>query len=73
MSTKPSPIKRAVNAAMNAIGPKQYGVHGKPFVCQLCGHDRFTSGPRIMILAMRTLACADCGHVEFFAKLPPLI
>jgi hypothetical protein len=73
MSTKTSPLKRAISAAKNAIGPQQYGVRGKPFTCQLCGHDRFTPGPHIIVLSMHTLACSDCGHVEFFAKHPPLL
>ena len=72
MSTTTSPLKRAVNAAKNAMGPQQYGLHGKPFVCQLCGHDRFTSS-LILMFSLHTLACAECGHVEFFAKHPPLI
>ena len=73
MSAKVSALKRAVKVAKQAMRPGQYGVDGKPFVCLLCGHDRFALGPNLYILSLRTLACADCGHVEFFVKLPPMI
>jgi hypothetical protein len=26
-----------------------------------------------ILVGLYTLACADCGHVEFFAKLPPVL
>jgi hypothetical protein len=79
MSTKPSPLKRAMSAVKKSMGPQQYGLRGKPFVCQLCGHDQFTTktdsslvGSHILV-GLYALACADCGHVEFFAKLPPVL
>jgi hypothetical protein len=70
MNTKVSALKRAVSAAKQAMGPQQYGVRGKPFVCHLCGNDRFRSGSSI--IGLRTLACSECSRVEFFAKLPPV-
>ncbi len=53
--------------------PRQYGLRGKPFICPLCGHDRFTVGDDRSLLGLYTLACADCGRVEFFAKPPPVL
>jgi hypothetical protein len=74
MNTKPSALKRAANAFKKAIGPKRYGVQAKPFVCQFCGHDRFkTLGGNVSILALYSLACSECGHVELFAAKPPVI
>jgi hypothetical protein len=73
MSTKTSALKRAVGAFKKATGPQQYGLHGKPFICPFCGHDRFALGSGASIMGLYTLACADCGRVEFFAKLPPVL
>jgi hypothetical protein len=73
MSTKASPLKRAVRAFKKEIGPHRYGVKGKPFVCHLCGHDRFRFGTGAKILGLYWLACAECGHVEFFEQHPPLL
>jgi hypothetical protein len=56
-----------------AVKPQQYGLRGKPFVCQLCRHDRFTVRNDKPITGLYTLACADCGRVEFFVKLPPVL
>ena len=49
---------------------QHYGTQKKSFVCPFCGNDRFKSGPNALILMLHTLACADCGHVEFFTKKP---
>jgi len=73
MTTKASPLKRAIKAAKEAMSPQRYGVHGKAFTCRFCGHDRFKIGNYVGLLMMHTLVCADCGHVEFFAKLPKTI
>lgn len=71
MTTKTSAFKRAVKAAKQAMATgERYGSLDKPFRCAFCGHDQFKSGPYLALLAMHTLACADCGHVEFFAKTP---
>lgn len=72
MSTKLSTLKRAIGAAKKAMGPQQYGVQGKPFVCRFCGHDRFNV-KQIPLLLMHTLDCAECGHAEFFSQPPPAI
>ncbi len=71
MNTKPSPLKRAITAAKNAMGPQRYGVHGKPFECHMCGHDLFTVAPNLV--TWFGLACAECGHLEFFMKKPEWI
>ncbi len=71
MSTKITAFKRAVKAAKASMGPQRYGIHGKPFVCLLCGHDRFNPAPNL--LTWNALACAECGRLEFFEKAPELI
>jgi len=73
MSTKASTLKRAATAFARAMGAKRYGVHGKPFVCQLCGHDRFKLGSGASIIGLYSLACAECSHVEFFGQTPPVL
>lgn len=74
MSTKPSPLKRAANAFKKAIGPKRYGVHGKPFICPFCGHDRCTRRDGgVNLIALNALACAECSHVELFVHMPPVL
>jgi hypothetical protein len=70
MTTKTSPLKRAIDAAKRAMSPQRYGVHGKPSTCRFCGHDRFKIGEYVGLLMMHTLVCVECGHVEFFTKLP---
>jgi transcription elongation factor Elf1 len=73
MATKTSPFKRAIKAAKQAMAGQRYGAHDKPFRCPFCGHDQFKPGPNVNLLMMHTLACADCGHVEFFVKTPTAI
>jgi hypothetical protein len=73
MSTKVSAQKRATTAYKRAMGAQRYGVHGKPFVCQFCGHDQFKWLGNISILILHSLACAECGHVELFKALPPVL
>jgi hypothetical protein len=68
MSTKTAAFKRAVKAAVGAMGPQQYGAKGKPFACHFCGHDRFEL--QVGLISKYSLACAECGHVEFFMKKP---
>jgi hypothetical protein len=69
MATKTSPFKRAIKAAKQAMAGQRYGAHDKPFLCPFCGYDEFKPGPYVTLLMMHTLACAECGHVEFFAKM----
>jgi hypothetical protein len=71
MNTKTSPLRRALKAAKEAMGPQRYGPDGRPIVCHCCGHDRFTIAPSIV--TWYTLACAECGHLEFFLKKPEWI
>jgi hypothetical protein len=73
MSTKVSALKRFAGAFQKMVEAKRYGVHGKPFVCQLCGHERFKLGSDISIIGLYSLACDECSHVEFFAQVPPLL
>jgi transcription elongation factor Elf1 len=72
MSTKASALKRAASAFKKAMAPQRYGVHGRSFTCQICGHDRFHVGSEAFS-RLRYLACAECGHVEFFAATPPIL
>jgi transcription elongation factor Elf1 len=55
------------------MGAQRYGVHRKPFTCRVCGHDRFKAGRSAAIIGLHSLACAECGHVEFFAATPPIL
>jgi transcription elongation factor Elf1 len=73
MTTRASAFKRAVKAAKQAIAPQRYGARDKPFACSFCGHDRFKPGDYIALLAMHTLVCSGCEHVEFFKKKPELV
>jgi len=73
MSTKSSVLKRAVTLLVKAVEPHRYGVHGKPFICRLCGHDRFKPGSDISMLGLYSLACDECSHVELFAWPPPVL
>jgi hypothetical protein len=63
-------LRRAAKAAKKAMGPSQFGVNGKAFVCPCCGYDEFTISVAPM-MAMHTLVCARCFHVLFFEKTPP--
>jgi hypothetical protein len=72
MSMNLAALKRAAKAAKEAMEPRQYGIGGKPFVCACCGHDRFTAGVAPTVV-LNTLACAQCGHLEFFGKPPPVL
>jgi len=69
MTTELSPTKRAIRKAKVTMEGQRYGASDEPFVCHFCGHDRFRFR-RLLILSMHTLTCADCGHIEFFAKKP---
>ncbi len=73
MSDKASPLKRAVSAFKKAMGAQRYEVHGKPFVCQFCDHDRFKAIGGAEGLGLCSLACAECGHVEFFEREPQIL
>ncbi len=71
MKTTIRALKRAAQAARKAMGPQRYGPHGKPIVCPICGHDRFTILPGI--ITMFSLTCSECGHLELFQKKPEWI
>jgi len=73
MNTKASTLKRATTAFKKAMGAQRYGVNGKPFVCQFCGHDRFKLGSGASLIGLHSLVCAECSHVEFFAATPPIL
>ena len=73
MTTKASPLKRAIKAAKEAIGPQRYRAHSKDIICSTCKHDRFKQGGYIVILTMHTLVCEDCGHVDFFKGSPKAV
>ena len=73
-TTKESPLERAVGEFKKAIGPQRYGLHGKPFVCQFCGHDRFKKRDQgVSMVGLSALRCVECSHVEFFVKMPPVL
>jgi len=72
MSSKISALKRAIKAARSVTGPQRHGVDGKAIVCACCGHDRFDVGT-VPLLGLPMLVCEACGHVELFAKQPPVL
>ena len=64
----------------------RYELKGKMVRCHHCGNDRFAEGkallntPGLTFLGLEwanqqavTLLCADCGHVEWFVKVPTRI
>jgi hypothetical protein len=75
MSTRVSAVKRALRTIREAVEPKprQYGLRSRAFVCPLRGHDRFAVRNDKSVTGLYTMACADCGRVEFFARLPPVL
>ena len=73
MTIKVSPLKRAVKAAKQAMGPQRYVAKDKPFVCPLCSHDRYQNGDYIALFGMYSLVCNGCGHVEFFKRKAELV
>jgi transcription elongation factor Elf1 len=72
MATKITALKRAFQAAKQAMGPQRYGANGKIFSCAMCGHDKFNTGQYVGLLMLHTIICAECGHAEFFDKAPPI-
>jgi hypothetical protein len=76
-------VKRGVQAMGEAPTGEAYTVAGKAVICQHCGHDRFvegraqlnTAGMSFMNLdwinrSAATLACTDCGRIEWFLSDP---
>ena len=76
-------IKRSVQAAEAGGGPIQYTLDGRTIMCPLCGGDRFvlghaqlnTAGMTLFGLdwanrSATTLACAECGRLEWFLQPP---
>jgi transcription elongation factor Elf1 len=73
MTTKITALKRAFEAAKQAMSPQRYGANGKTFSCAMCGHDRFDAGNYFALLMMHTIICTECGHAEFFTKAPTIL
>jgi hypothetical protein len=61
----------------------RYEVNGKTVTCQHCGHDGFVESkallntPGLTFLGLDwaneqavTLLCSECGHIEWFVKVP---
>jgi len=69
MVAKTSPMKRAIKAFKQAMGPQPFQVEGKGVKCSMCGHDQFKRD-YIALLMMHSLVCGNCGHVEFFKNEP---
>jgi hypothetical protein len=67
---KPTPLKKALSAAKEAMGPQRYQAGDKLLVCKMCGGQRFKAGGYIPILNVHKLLCGECTHVEFFETLP---
>lgn len=76
-------VKKGVEAAREALGPGGYTLKGKRIVCPHCSHDTFHPGSALLNSRTRTLfdvdwadrgattlACANCGRIEWFIKGP---
>ena len=76
-------LKRSVGAAAESFGPKRYELEGKKIICPHCGHDEFVEGRAQLNTAgmsflnldwanrsATTLACAECGRMEWFRQEP---
>ena len=64
-----SPLRLAIRAATEPVGPQRHEAGGRPVVCGCCGNERFTVGsygfPHV-----QSLVCARCHHIELFTVLP---
>ncbi len=71
MTKETSRFKLAFKAAKRAIAGQRYGTPDKLFLCPFCGNDVFKLLPSAPFqLSMHPYVCTDCGHVEFFTKMP---
>lgn len=81
-----SAFRRGARAFTESHGPGQYATAGYMIVCPHCGKDVFakgaaqlnTSGMTFFKLdwankSATTLACTNCGHIQWFAKTPERI
>ncbi len=79
-------FKRAGKAFVGTVGPGQYAAGGHMVVCPQCGTNIFeegtaqlnTSGMTFLGLdwanrSATTLACTQCGRVQWFLKRPERI
>ena len=72
MKTKPSLFGRAIRCVQEAFEPQMYQARETPVICSICGHDRFKE-QAVVILSLRALICAKCGHAEIFEGAPKVI
>ncbi len=76
-------VLRGLRAGFEGPDARRFAMVGKPIVCPHCGHDRFVKGQALLDSAgmsflhldwtgrsATTLACADCGRVEWFLEEP---
>jgi predicted nucleic-acid-binding Zn-ribbon protein len=76
-------LKRAAKAFAGANGPGEYEAGGKKVACPHCGASEFAEGRAQLNTAgmtflgldwanesATTLACTNCGRVEWFLKPP---
>lgn len=75
--------KRGVQAMGNSPVGRRYMVAAKAVACAHCGHDRFVKGRALLNTAgmtflnldwanrsAATLACTNCGRIEWFLADP---
>lgn len=76
-------LKRGIKATTSEFQPGQFELAGKPVKCPHCGHNEFarssaqlnSRGLTFVGLdwadkSASTLACTNCGRVEWFLKRP---
>lgn len=79
-------FKRAGKAFAGTMGPGQYTASAKKVTCPHCNEDVFAEGTAqlntwgMTLLSLdwanrsaTTLACTQCGHVQWFLKRPERI
>ncbi len=76
-------VMRGIRAFSTTPDGKRFILEGKPITCPHCGHGFFIKGSALLNTAGRTffnldwtdksattLACAECGRVEWFLQEP---
>ena len=79
-------LKRAAKAFSDSLGPGQYEAGGKQVTCPHCGLAEFAEGHPLLNTAgmtfagldwadksATTLACTNCGRIQWFLKHPARI
>ncbi len=68
-------LKSGIKAATDS-GPQRYTLEDRLVHCPHCGHDEFAEGRAQLNTAgmsyrsATTLACAECGRIQWFLQAP---